>query len=196
MRRVQTAEPVDTPPSDFRRLAEETIYQGHVIRVVRADFAGPAGERFRRDVVRSPGAVAVVPVLVGPDGPETLLVRQYRPAIDRWLTEIPAGLRDKPGEDPLDTAVRELIEETGFMARRCTLLTTFLNAAGMTDQQTHIYLAEDLEEVGRAGDGVEEAYLEVLRVPFAAVRPMIDRQELADAKTVIGLLLALGHLGL
>lgn len=187
---------MDEPLPGFRPLAEETIHQGHVIRLVRAEFSGPAGERFRRDVVRSPGAVAVVPVLPGPDGPETLLVRQYRPAIDRWLTEIPAGLRDRPGEDPAATAVRELIEETGFTARRCTLLTAFLNAAGMTDQQTHIYLAEDLEEVGRAADGVEEAYLEVLRVPFVRLRAMIERQELADAKTVIGLLLALGRLGL
>jgi len=185
-----------TPRPGFRPIGTEEIYRGYVIRVEHADFEGPGGERFRRDVVRSPGAVAVVPVIDGPDGPTTLLVRQYRPAIDAWLTEIPAGLRDKPGEAPEATAARELIEETGHAAARFELLTVFLNAAGMTDQRTHIFLAHDLEEVGAAGDGVEEAYLELLRVPLAEVRAMIDRQELNDAKTVIGLLLALGRLGL
>ncbi len=181
---------------DFRRVGETTIYQGYVIRVAKADFEGPRGERFQRDVVHSPGAVAIVAVLPGPEGPETLLVRQFRPAIGAWLSEIPAGLRDKPGEDPAATAARELIEETGFAAGRFELLTVFLNAAGMTDQRTHIYLADQLSEVGSASDGVEEAYLELLRVPLAEVRSMIERQELVDAKTIIGLLLALGRLGL
>lgn len=185
-----------SPDPGFRPVGEQEIYQGYVIRVVHAEFEGPAGERFRRDIVRSPGAVAVVPVLPGPDGPDTLLVRQYRPAIDAWLLEIPAGLRDKPGEEPQATAARELIEETGFAAARFDLLTVFLNAAGMTDQRTHIFLAHDLDEVGSNGDGVEEAYLELHRVPLRAVRGMIERRELIDAKTTIGLLLALGRLGL
>ena len=186
----------DEPPPAFRALGEDEVHRGRVIRVVQADFEGPEGERFRRDIVRSPGAVAVVPVLDGPDGPDTLLVHQYRPAIDRWLVEIPAGLRDQPGEEPAVTAVRELIEETGFSAGAVDLLTVFLNAAGMTDQSTHIYLARELDEVGSAGVGVEEAYLQVRRVPFGAVRSMIEQGELMDAKTIIGLLLALDRLGL
>lgn len=187
--------PQDGMPA-FRPLDAEEIYRGYVIKVVKASFEGPAGERFVRDVVRSPGAVAIVAVLDGADGPDTLLVRQYRPAIDAWLMEIPAGLRDKPGEDPAATAARELIEETGYQAATLEPLTEFLNAAGMTDQRTHIFLARDLTEVGSAGDGVEEAYLELHRVPLAEVRAMIERRELVDAKTIIGLLLALGRLGL
>lgn len=185
----------DSSPT-FRLVGSEEIHRGYVIRLVQADFEGPNGERFRRDVVRSPGAVAVVPLFDGQDGPETLLIRQYRPAIDAWLLEIPAGLRDKPGEEPEATAGRELIEETGYAAEHFELLTEFLNAAGMTDQRTHIFLARGLTEVDQASDGVEEAYLELHRVPLHAVRAMIEQGELNDAKTVIGLLLTLGRLGL
>lgn len=181
---------------EFRRVGTEEIYRGYVINVVHADFEGPAGERFRRDVVHSPGAVAVVPVLDGPDGLCTLLVRQYRPAIEDWLLEIPAGLRDKPGEAPEQTAGRELIEETGHAATEFELLTVFLNAAGMTDQRTHIYLARNLTEVGVATDGVEEAYLQLVTVPFSQVKAMINAGELADAKSIIGLLMAVDRLGL
>lgn len=180
----------------FRRIGVEEIYRGYVIKVTNASFEGPAGERFTRDVIYSPGAVGIIPILDTPDGPHTLLVRQYRASIEDWLMEIPAGLRDKPGEDPAATAARELIEETGFAAARFDLLTVFLNAAGMTDQRTHLYLARDLTEVGASADGVEETYLELHRVPLRAIRPMIEQGELTDAKTIIGLLLALGRLGM
>lgn len=186
----------DTGRPPFRRVDETEIYCGRVLRLVSADFVGPQGEQFRRDVVRSPGAVAVVPILNRPEGPSTVLVRQFRPAIEAWLLEVPAGLRDKPDEAPEATAYRELIEETGYAAQRLDLLTVMLNAAGMTDQRTHIYLARDLTEVGRAGEGVEEAYLEVHQVPLADIRPLIDSGELCDAKTIVGLLLALAQFGL
>ncbi|MEZ5262133.1 MAG: NUDIX hydrolase [Acidimicrobiia bacterium] len=179
----------------FARVAVEEIYQGYVIRVTKGRFRAPGGEEFTRDVIYSPGAVGIVAVHDGPDGPETLLVRQFRPAIEDWLLEIPAGLRDKPGEDPAETAARELIEETGYRAERFHPLTVFLNAAGMTDQRTHVYLATELTHVGAAADGVEEQYLELVRVPLREVRPMIERGELIDAKTIIGLRLALDHLG-
>ena len=184
------------PTPAFRRVGVEEIYRGYVIKVTNASFEGPAGERFTRDVIYSPGAVGIIPVLDGPDGPHTLLVRQYRASIEDWLMEIPAGLRDKPGEDPAETAARELIEETGYAAERFDLLTVFLNAAGMTDQRTHLYLARDLTEVGASADGVEETYLELHRIALRDIRGMIERCELTDAKTIIGLLLALGRLGM
>lgn len=174
----------------FEQRGEEQIYAGRVVRLVRATFRGPGGEEFQRDVVRSPGAVAVVAVDEGADGPEVVLVRQYRPAIDKWLLEIPAGLRDKDGEPPEETAVRELAEEAGVAASSYELLTVFANAAGMTDQRTHIYLATGLRDVPTATDGVEEAYLTVARVPLAHVDGLIASGELSDAKTLIGLMFA------
>jgi 8-oxo-dGDP phosphatase len=173
----------------FTKVGERRIHQGRVIEVVQADFTGPGGETFTRDLVRSPGAVAVVPVAEGADGPEAVLVRQFRPALGEWLLEIPAGLRDKPGESPELTASRELAEEVGLAAGRYELLTLFVNAAGMTDQRTYVYVAEDLSEVSVASDGVEEEYMEVVRFPLADVRAAISGGVLTDAKTVIGLLL-------
>ena len=179
----------------FEQLDERELHRGHVIRLVQASFRGPGGEPFERDVVRSPGAVAVVPVLDGPEGPEAIVVRQFRPAIGEWLLEIPAGLRDKPGEDPEETARRELAEEAGYAAERYELLTVFANAAGMTDQRTHIDLATGLTEVPTGAAGVEETYLTIERIAFRDVPDLIRSGALADAKTLIGLLLAGQQLG-
>ncbi len=180
---------------EFEQLDEREVHRGRVIRLVQGSFRGPGGEVFERDVVRSPGAVAVVPVLDGPGGPEAILVRQFRPAIGEWLLEIPAGLRDKPGEDPEETARRELAEEAGYAAERYELLTVFANAAGMTDQRTHIYFATGLTEVPTGADGVEETYLTIERVAFRDVPALIEAGDLADAKTLIGLLMAGQRLG-
>jgi len=180
----------DVGGSAFSAEGERTIHRGHVVHLVTAAFRSPDGERFERDVIRSPGAVAVVPLVEGPRGPRAVVQRQFRPAVGEWLAEIPAGLRDKPGEPPEATAARELAEEAGLAAERYELLTVFLNAAGMTDQRTHIYLATGLREVPSAADGIEERYLVTSHVDLVDVPEMIAEGRLVDAKTIIGLLLA------
>ena len=175
--------------SRFRHLGDRTIHQGRVLHLVEARFTSPDEEACARDVVRAPGAVAVVALDQGPEGPEVVLVRQYRPALDDWLAEIPAGLRDRAGEPPEATAARELAEEAGLAAERYELLTAFVNAAGMTDHRTHVYLATGLRPVPAEADGVEEHYLTVERRPLAEAVAAVRRGELIDAKTVIGLLL-------
>lgn len=179
----------------FRFEGEDVVHRGHVLTLVQASFRGPGGEPFRRDIVRAPGAVAVVPVVHGDDGPEVVVVRQYRPALDTWLVEIPAGLRDVDGEDPLRTAERELAEEVGLRAAAFELLTVFVNAAGMSDQRTHVYLATGLEQVPSDLQGVEEAYLVVERVALREIDGLIASGAVVDAKTVIGLTLAARRLG-
>jgi len=181
--------------SEFAWLGDAVVHRGHVLTLVRASFTGPAGESFDRDVVRAPGAVAVVPVVEGPNGHEVVVVRQYRPALDAWLVEIPAGLRDVAGEDPATTAARELAEEAGLRAEVLELLTVFVNAAGMTDQRTHVYLATGLSEVPQSTQGVEEAYLVVDRLHLGSVDDLITSGAVVDAKTVIGLTLAARRLG-
>ena len=182
--------------SGFRPGEERTIHRGRVMRLVSASFTSPDGEVFERDVVRSPGAVAVVPVEEGANGPEVVVLRQYRPALDDWLVEIPAGLRDKEGEPPELTASRELGEEAGLAASGYELLTIFVNAAGMTDQRTHVYLATGLSEIPSAADGVEERFLSVERLALREVPGLVASGELVDAKTVIGLLLACRRFGI
>jgi len=101
---------IPTSVSGFTHVADELIYDGFVIDVVNGVFTTPEGERIHRDIVRHPGAVGVVAL----DGDEVVFVRQYRPAIDDELLEIPAGKRDIEGEPPERTAVRELEEEVGL----------------------------------------------------------------------------------
>ena len=96
----------------FRHLGDRLVHQGHIWHVAVAQFEAPGGERFERDIVRSPGAVAAVPLRIDEQGDVTVvLVRQYRPPFDDFVLEVPAGMRDVPGEPTEVTAARELVEE-------------------------------------------------------------------------------------
>ena len=179
---------MSSPPA-FRHLGDRLVHQGYIWHVVVATFEAPEGELFERDVIRSPGAVGVVPLLFEDGVPTVVFVRQYRGPLDQYVLEIPAGMRDVPDE-PLElTAERELIEEAGFSAGRMEYLTNFFSSAGMTDSVLHIYLATDLSPVAREMHGPEETHMEVLRLPLAEAVEMVTRGEINDAKTVIGLLL-------
>jgi len=175
----------------FEHLGDQSVYRGYVWEVVVGRFRDPAGEEFTRDIVRSPGAVAVVPLIRQPDGSySVVLLRQYRAAFAREIVEVPAGMRDVDAEDPEQTARRELIEETGYDAGSLRLLHRFYPSTGMTDSVLHVYLATDLRHVGRQMHGPEEAHMEVFTVPFADAVGMVVSGEIADAKSTIGLLLA------
>jgi ADP-ribose pyrophosphatase len=124
-----------------------------------------------------------------------VLVRQYRAALDAELLEIPAGKRDVDGEAPEVTAARELAEEVGLEAGRIELLATFFNSPGFCDEHAFVFLARDLHEVGIARDGVEEQTMTIEEVALADVPARIASGDIADAKTIIGLLLARERLG-
>ncbi|HLX88712.1 MAG TPA: NUDIX hydrolase [Acidimicrobiales bacterium] len=181
----------ESPAPGFRHLGEELRFEGWRISVVDARFAAPDGAVFHRDVVRHPGAVAVVP-LTGRG--TVLLVRQYRGAVDRWVLEIPAGTRDVEGEPAEVTAGRELEEEVGVRAGRIERLATVLNTPGFCDEETVLFAATDLTPVPTARHGHEEEHIEVVEVPLADVDAMVTGGELTDAQTVLGLLLARARL--
>ena len=177
----------ELPP--FRHLGDRLVHQGYIWNVAVATFEAPDGELFERDVIRSPGAVGVIPLLYD-DGVATIVfVRQYRGALDRYVLEIPAGMRDIADEPPEVTAERELIEEAGLSAGSLEYLTHFYSSAGMTDSVLHIYLATDLVAVDRDVHGPEESHMDVVRLPLVEAVDMVVRGEIHDAKTVIGLLL-------
>jgi 8-oxo-dGTP pyrophosphatase MutT (NUDIX family) len=179
---------VSSPPA-FRHLSDRLVHKGYIWNVVVATFEAPDGELFERDVIRSPGAVGVVPLLFEDGVPTIVFVRQYRGPLDQYVLEIPAGMRDVPDEPQQLTAERELIEEAGFSAGRMEYLTHFFSSAGMTDSVLHIYLATELQPVAREVHGPEETHMEVLQLPLAEAVDMVTRGEINDAKTVIGLLL-------
>lgn len=161
--------------------------EGHVFKVVHADFRAPDGEDFARDLVRHPGAVTVVPV--DDDGVVTL-VRQLRPSVWEAVLEAPAGTRDVDGEDPERTARRELAEEAGLQATEVTLLATIYNSPGVTDQRTLLYLATGLSACTTDRGGIEERWMEVERVHLDQIDRLVGEGRLRDASTILGLLLA------
>jgi ADP-ribose pyrophosphatase len=175
--------------SGFRHLGDTDVHQGSVWKVVVAEFESPNGESFRRDIVRSPGAVGVVPLVFDAEGlPSVVLVRQYRPPYQRDLIEIPAGMRDRPGEPAAETGRRELIEEAGLAAGEMVHLLDMIPSPGMTDSVCSIFLATECTVVEHDRHGPEEQEMELLHLPLDDALQMIDRGEIGDAKTVAGLL--------
>ena len=178
---------------DYRLLGTETVYEGRVITLVKDTVAMPGGGDSVREVVRHPGAVAVVAL---DEQERVVLVRQYRHPVGGYLWELPAGLRDAEGEPPLTTARRELAEEALLSASRWSLLTTTFSTPGFCDEQVLVYLAEDLSDAARPeGFTVEHEELDmtVARVPLAeAVQRAFDGA-IRNSIAVIGLLAAAQH---
>ncbi len=181
------------PPDDafpvFTPTGEETVLQGRFISVRRATFLDPDGVPFERDIVRHPGAVAIVAVTAA-GRQRVVLVQQYRPPVDRWLLEIPAGTCDVEGEPPDETAHRELAEEVGYAAERLALLTRTLITPGFCDEVSGVYLATGLRPVAPDRQGAEERFLRVLEVPLDGFDAMVDDGTIVDATTILGVALA------
>ena len=176
--------------SEFRRISERTIHEGHVWDLAVVEFEAPDGSSFTRDIVRSPGAVGVLPLMFDAEGnPSVVLVSQYRPPYERSIIEMPAGMRDIDGEDTAEVARRELVEEAGLEAGGLELLTEILPSPGMTDSVTTLYLATACVPVPHDRHGPEEEHMELLHMPLADAVAMVERGEIGDAKTVIALLL-------
>lgn len=167
------------------------VYSGKVISVDVDQVRFPDGTVGSLEMVRHPGASAVVPFLSNPDGedPQILLIKQYRYAAEGFLYEIPAGRLDE-GEKPEDCAVRELREETGCTTRRVEYMYTFYTTPGFTDEKIHLFLAVGLER-GEAKREADE-FLEVVTLPLSRALEMIKSGEIKDGKTVIGILFAAG----
>ena len=165
-------------------------YRGSFFSVQVDRIRLPGGREATREIVRHPGAAAVVPLKDG----AVLLVRQNRHAVGSDLLEIPAGKLDVPGEDPADCARRELKEETGYEAGVLEALGVFYSSPGFTDERYHLYLATGLEQVGPAPehDGGEPISAEWLRLDSAL--NAVTTGEIVDAKTALGLVLTLATL--
>jgi ADP-ribose pyrophosphatase len=166
-------------PLHEERLASEQVFDGKMLKVYRDEVRTPDGSRGVREYVRHPGAVLVVPLLA--DG-RVVLERQYRYPLDRVFIELPAGKID-PGEDPLVTGQRELLEETGYTAGRWDLLGTINNAIGYSDERILLYLAQDLTPGRSRLD--EGELLEVFDAPLDDLLQWIRRGEVTDVKTII-----------
>lgn len=163
-------------------LSEEPAWRGRILDVRSLKVELPNGRVTGRDVVRHPGASAVVALT---ETGKIALVRQYRTALDRVTVEIPAGKLD-PGEDPLECAKRELHEETGFVASRVRYLTTIASSCGFCDELIHIYMATGLTFDGADPD--DDEFVNVDLVPLSELIDAVLDGKIEDAKTVVGAL--------
>lgn len=177
--------------SESPRVSTRRIYTGRVINLDLDTVRFPNGTLGELEMIRHPGASAVVPFLSDPTGddPQLLLIRQYRYAAERYLYEVPAGRLDA-GESPEHCARRELREETGCEAERVEHLFTMFTTPGFTDEKIHVFMATGLSRGKDAREADEFIELETVRLSRAL--SLVQQGEIPDGKTALAILYAAG----
>jgi len=170
------------PDFTEKPLTTRLVYDGQLLKVHEDTVLLPDGKTARREWIQHPGAVIMIPML---DERTVLLERQYRYALQRHFYELPAG-KIEPGEFPLETAKRELIEECGYTAGSWQHLTTLHPCIGYADERIELYLARELTHVGHAHDDGE--FLEVVPLALSEALEWVNSGRITDVKAIIGLL--------
>ena len=161
----------------------ETPFEGRLFKVQVLTMQDRQGGTLRREIVRHPGAVLVVPVI---DADNVVMIRNYRAAVGERLWEFPAGKLEQ-GEEPKDAAGRELEEETGYRSRKITKLGEFYTSPGFTDELMRVFVAEELHLAEQRLELDEDIEVEVVSV--AEAHSMVHDGRIRDGKTVAGLLM-------
>ena len=174
-----------------RVLGTQVVYAGAYLSTEQQTVILPDGRQATRDIVRPPNAVAIVPI---DDDGRIHLVRQYRPAIQRAIYEIPAGIIDH-GERPTTTARRECEEEIGLRPRRLLKLCTFYSAVGFSTGSIQLFLAQGLI-AGRNRRHDPTEFLQARAIPFEQAYRWVLSNKFVDAKSIVGILWAQQRLGL
>jgi ADP-ribose pyrophosphatase len=169
-------------------LGSEMIYQGPVFGLRRDEVVEPSGLRTKREVITHPGSVVVLPVLA--DG-RIVMIRQYRHATRQYMWELVAG-RKEPEETPKQGAARELLEETGYRAKRFKVFLDFFPTPGFLEERMYLLLAEGLT-AGQA-QPEEDEKIEVRPFKLKELKQMIKSGRLRDAKSIAGILFYLTFL--
>ena len=160
----------------------EVLYRGKVVDLQVDIIRMPSGREVVREVVKHPGGVVAIPVL---DNGRLLLIRQFRYPLQKYILEFPAGKLDS-GQSPLDTMLRELEEETGFRAASLHYEFSFHTSPGFCDEVIYLFLASGLTPVSQKLEEGEHITVESYTLPECL--DMIGNGEIADAKTILGLL--------
>lgn len=177
------------------RIGRRPLWKGRILDISLDTVRFPDGSTGEMEMIRHPGASAVLPVLGSLDDgdPDVLLLRQYRYAADGYLYEVPAGIPDGRDETWEACALRELEEETGWRAGNLRRLTHIHTTPGFCDEVIHLFLATDLEP-GTSQLDVDE-FLEVVRIPFSEALEWVGRGKVVDCKSVATLLFAARFVG-
>lgn len=170
-----------------KTMKTEKIYEGKILNLRIDTVELPDKKYSKREIVEHPGAVAIVPIT---EEGEVILVKQYRKAVEKELLEIPAG-KLEIGEEPRETAIRELKEETGFSSAKIEYITEFYTSAGFTNEKMHLFLATELTE--GAAEPEKDEYIEVIKLDLETLIDKVLKGEILDSKTIIGALIAKNH---
>jgi ADP-ribose pyrophosphatase len=167
----------------FKMLQSHAVLHSRIFHVRKERWQAPNGSTFERDTVVHPGAVAIAPF---DEKGRLLLIRQFRPATQDWMLEIPAGTLEK-GEQPLACAKRELIEEIGFSAKKWKKLGCIFTAPGFCSEKIYLFKAEDMKPAFAEKDE-DEHIEEPIRLTKKEVRTAIAKGKIIDAKTLSALM--------
>ena len=165
-------------------ISTRTVYQGRLLHVLEDEVRLPDGASARREYIRHPGAVMILPML---EAETVVLVRQFRYPLRRHFYELPAGKRE-PGEDPIATAQRELREECGYEAASWRHLTSIHPCIGYSDEVIDLYAASELTHVGQNTD--DEEFVEVVPIRLQEALTWVRDGRITEVKAIIGLLWA------
>jgi ADP-ribose pyrophosphatase len=172
---------------DVKHLKHEVLYRGKIFDLIVDEIEYPSGNLGKREIAHHPGGSVTVPLL---DDGRVVLVKQLRYPLGEHILELPAG-KLGPGEDPAVCAARELTEETGWVAGNLTRLTSMYTTPGFCDEVLHIFLATNLHESPEGHRREEgEFSMTVHLIPLTEAVAMIDRGEIRDGKSIVGLLMA------
>ena len=159
------------------------IFDGKIVKLQVDDVILPNGKAGKREIIKHPGAVAVIAIT---DEGKLVLVEQYRKALERSIIEIPAGKLEQ-GEEPNITR-RELEEETGYGAHELTFLQAFATSPGFADEVIHIFVAKDLYQIEEKADLDEDEFVELLEVSLEEAQEMVANEYIYDAKTAFAVI--------
>lgn len=172
------------PDFSEQSIASETVFKGRLLHVLQDEVKLPDGHTARREYVKHPGAVMIIPLL---DERTIVLEYQFRYPLRRHFFELPAG-KMEADEDALATAKRELLEETGYSAQKWRHVGATHPCIGYSDETIELFLAQDLTFIGHRRDQGE--FLEVILLSIDEALQWIDRGKISDGKTIMGLLWA------
>ncbi|MCM2531757.1 NUDIX hydrolase [Neobacillus pocheonensis] len=162
-----------------KTLHSEEIFSGKVISLHVQDVELPNGKQSKREIIKHPGAVAILAVT---DENKIVMVEQYRKALERTIVEIPAGKLEK-GEQPEVCARRELEEETGYVCENLELLTSFYTSPGFADEIVHVYLAKGLSKKENSAALDEDEFVNLEELTLTEAMKYVEDQKIYDAKT-------------
>ncbi len=172
-------------PVEEKTLSRKEIFEGKIVHLVEDIVELPNGEQSKRELVFHDDAASILALT---EDKKALFVKQYRKALEKMIYEIPAGLIDPEDDGPLETAKRELEEETGYRAEDWKELYSFYSSPGFSDEYCYIYQAENLEKGQEPLAQDEDEFIELHLLSYEEAMDLYQTGEICDAKTVLALL--------